>query len=272
MKVITTAFFIVLMVMVSCQKEISSDGQPGDEQTTATDCRLTKMVQGTGIDDSVFIIKYDAQSRITAVIDSVNTDTFSVSYDAVSGNLKEITDSRGSKKRFTYNTAGRPTGAVSTGNKVTLEYADDTVLTKVTEYANNGTTWDMWRYYELQYDSKNNLVKVKGFDAANKQVNQVTYTYSDILNSIRPLTLFNFENYLGLEDILPESVFHLYAGKYLIKSYSQTDGSGNGGYTADLHYELDKAKKLISSKATFKDRVTNAVTNVLTRKYLYECK
>ncbi len=255
-----------LFVLASCQKEISAEDTEPPGATDLSDCRLTRMVQGTGIRDTVYLFKYDDQNRVTARIDSSHHDTTLISYDA-NGFLASFFNLRGGTTTdFICNSKGRITSAEAPVNRVSMEYKDDTVLARVNIYEIFGGT-GIYEYDSLYYDANKNLVSIKTFSGYNNSLRSITeFTYTNILNPFHSLAYLNFENNMGMDDLLPASIYDIYAGKYLLKSYRNSSG-----YSVEITYVVDNSKKVTGSVATYRDPGGN-VSQVLTRKFQYTCK
>jgi len=261
---------IACIFIFSCQKQLTFDGltsNPGGGGTSH--CVLKRMVQGTGIDDTVFLFTYDTLKRIHSIIDSIYKDSSIATYDKLTGNLLQITYSYGEIVKYSYNASKKPVDGTSSGNRVVAEYISDSMLSKVTQYYPDNNVWKVWRYVTFEYDAVKNLKGMKEYTPSNVLTGRIDFTYTNLQNTLGSLNAFNFENYLGTVDILPTSMY-LYTGKFLLKSYIVSDLSMS--IECAITYKTDNSQKVTTSTAIFKNPVTSVVYNILTRKYFYECK
>lgn len=266
------AFYFILVafacVAVSCQKEISEDignnpgnpANPGNKQ-----CLLTRIVQGTGVDDTVFLVKYDAQNRIHAIIDSAYEDSVVATYTGNNKYPDMLEDSYGDAISYTYNASGKPLVVSGGGNKIVMEYLSDTILSNASSYYHDNT-WKLSRLYTFQFDSKVNMSSMREFTSGNDLRGQTDITYTDIPNGFNGLAPYNFNNMLGMDDIFPAFMF-LYNSKYLVKSALR----GGGGQIFTVSYQQNSDHQVISSKAVLKEISTGEVLFVVTRYYFYQC-
>ena len=263
------AFCIILVaitgLIISCQKEVTGDidtppVNPGNQK-----CLLTRIVQGTGIDDTVFLVKYDAQNRIRAIVDSAYEDSLTATFTGNNIYPDFIDDNYGDGISFTYNSKARVLVAAGGGNKSEMEYVSDTILSKATTYYPD-PGWKVSRRYTFQSDSKGNLTSMQEFTSGNVLRGQTDFTYTDILNPFGGLIPYSFNNALGMDDVFPAFEF-LYNSKYLVKSALR----GGGGQIFTVSYQQNSNHQVISSKAVLKEISTGDVLFVVTRYYFYQC-
>jgi hypothetical protein len=253
---------IIASFVASCQKEISGE-VVATPDNAGKQCPLTRIVQGTGIDDTVYLVKYDALNRIRAIVDSVHEDSLNATFTGNNKYPDRIEDSFGDGISYSYNNAGKPLVVVGWGNKVEMEYVSDTVLSKaITYYPDNG--WKIASRYTFQFDSKSNLTQIQEFSSGNVFQHQIDITYTDIPNAFQGLVPYNFFNLLGMDDIFPASMF-LYNSKYMVKSATIE------GLTYGVTYQLNNTRQVIASKAVLKNTSTEEIFYVATRSYFYQC-
>lgn len=258
--------FFGMLVLISCQKEVSGDMENENEDPPATNCRPVKMVQGTDPnDDTVFVINYDLLGMIENIVDTTNEDTMTAWYDA-DLQIMEIENPGSQPIEFFHNSKGRVTRITSSGNDVTFEYTADTILTKISK----GT----YSYFIPEFDANKNLTVLKEYLTSTGTLRATTeMVYSNIPNPFSQLTPFSFENHLGMDDVLPLTVWAGYPGKFLPQKYTEKQDGAPGYLSVELTYERDPVTKTVTrSVANYKDMPAGTSRGVATRQYFYECQ
>ncbi|MRG43528.1 hypothetical protein GFS24_00295 [Chitinophaga sp. SYP-B3965] len=196
LRVLGSLLLLAAAVMISCSKD---KDQP-------LNTLVLKMRQGIiPGDDTVYIVKYDAGSRITSIIDSVYADTLKVEYNST-GKVISVQDEGWEPATFTYNDAGQLTEifyeAGEYSERYVFEYTNG-VLSKKSEYSKtnaNSPALNLWRYHTYVV-TNGNITNMKEYDAAGGLLGETTFTYSAYPNAFKPLSLLNARNTLGLGDL-----------------------------------------------------------------------
>jgi YD repeat-containing protein len=156
-------------------------------------------------DDTVYVVKYDASNRITSIIDSVYEDTLKVTYN-IAGKVSAVQDEGWDPATFTYNDAGQLTEifyeAGEYSERYVFEYTNG-VLSKKSEYAQtnaNSPVLNLWKYHTYVV-TNGNITNMKEYSAADALLSETTFTYSAYPNALKPLSLLNSRNTLGLGDL-----------------------------------------------------------------------
>lgn len=251
--------FLTLLV-AACQKEVNDFDAP----PPPGECMLSRIVQGTGIDDSVFIIKYDVQKRIQVLIDSAYSDTLVPTY---SGNNKYpdfYGFSTGGGFGFQHNGVGKVTQVEGFGNRTTMQYAaGDQLSAGAYLYQDNNSWLPAWTY-TFTHDAAGNLTQFEEFNRNNASQGTWKITYTDIPNPFTELAYYNYGNFLGMDDIFPAYMF-IHQSKLLPKTIE------NGGLRYEISYGINSQGKVASSISRLKNVTNNNIEYVATRYYYYSC-
>ncbi|HLK31165.1 MAG TPA: hypothetical protein VKT28_21475 [Puia sp.] len=202
MKTFFRIFLPSLILFAACKKDSSSGGQ----QSGTT---LTRIVEGTDpnlANDTVYLISYNS-GRISSVLDSLYQDSLVATYDA-SGRLTEVDDigpySLGSAT-FSYDANGLLTQILSnvagSTDKFVFEYTNG-VLSKKSDYTDaGGGSFQLWNYDVYTFNN-GDITDMKEYNSAGALTFEATYSYGSQANPFKNLSLFNFGNRLGTDDII----------------------------------------------------------------------
>lgn len=207
----TPRLFLILICFLtgiaSCQKEISDEpGQPGSGNNTGTE--IVRIQQGTDPDinnDTVLLISYTSTKKIRQIVDSLYEDTIVVEYDASDRAIRTKTN-YGQNASYVYDAAGLLTqiSYVVAGSKerVTYEYTNGNVSkANYTSDLNSGGA-----YVPVGYDvftvAGGNITEVKLYANNGTLIGQVALTYGSESNLFKDLSLFNYGNQLGMDQIV----------------------------------------------------------------------
>lgn len=270
-----TAALLAVFLLAACQKDVS-DFQEPEIIPGADECLLTRIVQGTtGTPaDTVYHIQYDNARRIATLVDSASEDTMTVVFGA-NGKVEEIDHNWGYFKLFEYTPENRLSVVGSPFSVAEFEYTADGVPVRANLYdrADILDPFGMWAYDSLFYDNAGNLVRIMEYDPTDVPVVEITITYSSLPNTFGLLSALNFENYLGMGDIFPLSVYYALDGRYMISTYRETLIATNEQFTIDVSYSTDRADKILSSRAVLKNIDGTTVSSAIaSRKYFYTCQ
>ncbi|MDF2190109.1 hypothetical protein [Paraflavitalea sp. CAU 1676] len=262
MRYFCLALLSLALLIVACQKDVKD---PNTQPPVNSDCMLTRIVQGTGIDDTVYIIKYDAQKRVQTIIDSAYEDTMTASYTGNNKYPDRVDAVFAGSVSYTYDATGNPTMvAGGIGNKVEMQYASGSQLSTAALFYRENSTWKPSLNYKFRYDSKSNLVGFDEFNSSQVLRGQTQITYTEIQNPFKDLSPYNFANMLGMDDVLPAFMF-LYKSQYLPKTITAR-------LIYELSYKQNSAGQVTSSVATVKNPSTGDIEYIATRYYFYQCK
>ncbi|WEK35226.1 MAG: hypothetical protein P0Y53_22275 [Candidatus Pseudobacter hemicellulosilyticus] len=270
------AVLLAVLFFTACQKEISDFGEP-EVVPGPTACQLTRMVQGaTGTPaDTVFHISYDNNKRIVKLVDSTHQDTMTAIFHS-SGKLARIDHDWGYFKLFDYTPENRLSAVVSPFSAAEYEYlTGDTLPIRVNLYEWDDQAQDFLplAYDTLYYDGDGQLVRLMEYDPAGVPVMEIQLTYSALQNTFGALGLFNYENYLGMGDIFPLSIYYALDGRYMLNTYRETMIATNEQFSVDVNYTTDPGQKITGTRAILKQLNNGATvaTATATRKYFYTC-
>jgi len=228
-----------VLTFAACKKNSSSPTDPGN---TATG-KLTRIQQGIDPDitnDTVYLISYNAAGKITSLIDSVNKDTLVPSYDN-NGNLTAITDKPYLfNATFTYDGSNRLTQIdyyIGSNERVTFDYTNN-VVSKKSQYSDvGGSGLAVENYYNYTVTS-GNITDVKAYTANGTLIADGVITYSSQPNPFQQLSLFNYDNRLGLDDI---SSIESFFNKNIITGLTESDGTVTANLTYNSQQQPSKA-------------------------------
>ncbi len=133
LKYVSSLILIFSLFALSCQKELHpysstqpSENTPGNTNSSGK-CVLTKVVQGPGVEDTTYVLAYDATGKLSYITEN-GTDTVHVAYNAdqTFNVLKNNWDSAS----FTYEN-GKLNSSGIDFNSLLFEYGEDGKLSKV---------------------------------------------------------------------------------------------------------------------------------------------
>lgn len=202
--------FGIVLLFVACQKEISSDvvAPPGGNGNAGTGTEIKRIQQGIDPNltrDTIWLITYTATKKINKVIDSLYHDTATARYDA-SDRLIQINGTSGDYSGFTYDAAGLLTQIdyywAGSKERYLIEYSGGNV-SKTTYLSDLGSGR---AYQSLAYETytvtDGNITEVKQFTMGGTLDGQATLTYGTQANPFKNLSLFNYGNQLGMDQIV----------------------------------------------------------------------
>jgi YD repeat-containing protein len=201
----------VLMLHVSCQKEVSStDGSPGTHtgNTSGNGADIKRIQQGIDPDlskDTIWLITYTSSKKISKIEDSVYDYGATAKYDA-SDRLIEVNMTSGDYARYTYDAAGLLTQLdyylVGTKERFVIEYSGSNIsrTTFLSDFGTGGAYES--RGYETYTVAGGNITDVKQFSMSGTLTGQATLLYGSEGNPFKNLSLFNFFNRFGMDQIV----------------------------------------------------------------------
>jgi hypothetical protein len=239
MKFLIAASSILVLLSASCKKHNDSSN-PGTTSGT-----LVRIQQGTDADitnDTVYLIKYNSANKIASIVDSLNLDTLTATYDATSGKLSSVNSTWGIKATYIFDASGLLTQLSYTGGsdieRFTFEYTNG-VISKKNYYSNLGSgPLTLLDYYTYTVSGGN--ISSESKYAANGSLQLTsTYTYSSQSNSFKDLCLFNYSGTLGSDNIIDVDT---YFNTNLRATISENgSSSANNTYTTGSSQQVTKA-------------------------------
>ncbi|MHA4844809.1 RHS repeat domain-containing protein [Flavitalea antarctica] len=200
----------ILLLHVACQKEISSiDGTPGSGtgNIPGRGADIKRIQQGINPDlshDTIWLITYTSSKKISKIEDSVYDYGATAKYDA-SDRLVEVNMMSGDYARYTYDAAGLLTQVdyhlVGTKEKFVIEYTGSNIsrTTFFSDFGNGGALEP--KGYETYTVAGGNITEVKQFSTSGMLTDQITLLYGTEANPFKNLSLFNFFNRFGMDQI-----------------------------------------------------------------------
>jgi len=201
----TRSPFIVCVFLfiaaASCKKE-NNASNPGSSNT-----HLVRIQQGTDPDlnnDTVYIISYGDSNRIASVADSINQDTLIAAYNN-SGRLSTVTETYGTNASYTYDGNGQlqqvDYNMGGSHEQFVFEYTNG-VVSKKTYNSNLGSGPVSLQGYFTYTFSGGNITDIKEYTSASTLVAETTCTYGTQANAFKSLSLLNYGNLLGTDEII----------------------------------------------------------------------
>ena len=207
--VLAVTAIALIAVVTSCKKDSGSNNNPGGQSGS-----LVRIQQGVSVDDdTVYLIRYDGQKRVSAIIDSINLDTLTAAYNS-SNQLTDIQETSPyghDHLSATYNGSGQLTELNSSffgqKDKYVFEYSGS-MPSKKSYYtdAGQGGSVALYRYYTYTLTGTN-ITGIKEYSAGDVFLGERKITYGTQTNPFKGLTLFNWGNRLGIEDIITQETF-----------------------------------------------------------------
>ena len=210
MKTIFKIIIPCLIFLYSCKKD---NGSGGGSQSNGN---LVRIFEGTDVDinnDTVYLLTYNSSNQLVTLLDSLYQDSLVATYDA-SGNLSTVNDigafGLGSTS-FIYNTNGTlaqiDANVAGENEQYVFEYTNGFV-SKKSYLSDFGLGGSLQLYsYDVYTVSNGNITDMKEYDAANNLTSETTFTYGAQANPFKTLSLFNFGNRLGTQDIINYETF-----------------------------------------------------------------
>jgi len=191
--------FICSSFLVCCKKE------PTQKTVTTGDARLVRIQQGTDpATDTVYHIFYNNINKIEMITDSTNYVTFNSSYNA-KGQLTGVAMLNAFSAEYSYDATGLLTG-------INMEIAGEQEQFAITY--NNGIIAEKKWYVEVSTGGSlslfetfkytvtdGNITNIKEYRYDGSLVSDKELRYGFEPNPFRELSLFNFANVLGADEI-----------------------------------------------------------------------
>lgn len=237
-----TAFLLLFIstIIVSCSKDETT---PDEQQNPGASSLFVRVQQGIiPGDDSVYLVSYDSEKRISNIIDSTSGGTLTPTYSA-EGNLSAITDvyeEYSDKTTFSYNGDNQLTEVnfdYFSPTRFTFEYTNG-IISRKNYYIQTSVNspMNLWRYYTYEL-TDGNITSIKEYNNAGTLLGETTFTYTTDPNIFKSISLINFMNYLGLSDLANEDYFF---NKNLIASSTVANEKTTYTYTYNDNKQLVK--------------------------------
>jgi len=228
MKSFILAGACLTLAIASCKKSNDSAPNPGSGST------LVRIQQGTDPDitnDTVYLIKYDASSRIASITDSLNQDTLVAAYDGVTGKLATVKSTWGDNASFVYDGSGQLLQVnyilAGSSERDAFEYSNG-VVSKKSYYSNLGSGSLSLQGYSTYVVTNGNITSMSDYTKGGTLKSTTTYAYNTQTNSFKDLSLFNNGNALGTDNIINRET---YFNKNLLASASLSGAISSNTYS-----------------------------------------
>jgi len=202
---------IVLLSSISSCKKSSGTNNPGG-QNGATLVRMQQGIDPT--DDSVYLIRYDGMNRLNVIIDSINQDTLTATYDLASHliSIQESSPYGQDNLNATYNSTGQLTQIDYTlfgeSDSYVFTYSGGGNMPSQCAYYTNAGQGGPALYRTYVYTvTGQNITGVKEYSKANVFLGEHKMTFGTQANPFKTLSLFNWGNRLGTDDIITTESF-----------------------------------------------------------------
>lgn len=217
-KIISTILVGIAMLSMACQKELSSADVTsgtgtgtgtgtGNPATTGTE--IKRIQQGVHPDltkDTVWLLTYTPSKKISKIYDSLyNYDSMTATYD-VADRLVEVNSAPQDYIRITYDAAGLLTQVnyywAGSRERYLVEYNGNNIskTTYLSDLGSGGAFQTLG--YETYTVTDGNITEVRQFSTGGTLQAQATLTYGTQANPFKNLSLFNFANRLGMDQIV----------------------------------------------------------------------
>lgn len=257
---------------ISCQK----DGVgPAEEENPGTgnpplpsNCKLSKITQGLPGNDTVFVLKYNAEGLLSEVTEPDWWATMNISYVAGSTRLEKVDGDKTYDLTLTYNAQNKLT-SLQTYHGLTYNYQYDGngQVNRVDEIPKAG---GQFKYYVPVFNSQGDISSFSSKRVSdNSVIDTYTITYSDIPNPIGGFALLNISNWMGMMELLPGSMIVPSPSKYLVSSFTVFNGTDT--YSYNITYDKDAGNKIVKAVSDMKNP-DNSPRARYTWNFTYECK
>ncbi|KAA2238540.1 hypothetical protein F0L74_20160 [Chitinophaga agrisoli] len=203
-----------LLTFVSCGKDDDNPNPDPDENAHPGGPYFVGVTEGTGGDDTSFVLSYDAGNRVTKVVNTTLKDSVMATYNSAGNPVKVVAKGDGDVVTvdYTYNAANQLTRINSTYESErgidaafsdTLEY-NNGLITKKTSYTshpdiNNGQPY-LTGYYTYEVTA-GNITSIRYFNADGSPGTQKTLTYGSDPNVFKGVSLLNINGFTFIDDI-----------------------------------------------------------------------
>jgi hypothetical protein len=246
MKTIIKIIIPCIIFLYSCKKD---NGGAGGSQSNGNLVRIFEGTDANINNDTVYLLTYNSSNQLITLLDSLYQDSLVATYNT-SGSLSTVNDigafGLGSSS-FTYNTDGTlaqiDANVAGENDQYVFEYTNG-IVSKKTYSSDFGGGGALQLYSSDVYVVSNgNITDMKEYDAANNLTSETTFIYGAQANPFKTLSLFNFGDRLGTQDIIN---YETYFNKNIQTGY--TNSSFNVSSAITLNSQ-QKPTKIVTSDA-----------------------
>jgi hypothetical protein len=194
----------LIMAGASCKKSTPSNNN-NNNQTTSSLVRIQQGVDPDITNDSIYLLKYDTKKRLSVIIDSLNTDTLTATYntsDQLVG-IQESSPWSNDQLTATYNSSGQLTQIDCTvfGSHEQYAFTYSGSMPSQCVYSDDASgSLAVWRTYGYTVTG-GNITDIKEYDKSSTFLGEHKMTYGSQANPFKTISLFNWGNRLGAGDI-----------------------------------------------------------------------
>lgn len=240
----------LIVATPACKKSGGSSG--GSQGNTLI--RIQQGIDPSIINDSVYLLKYDSKNRLSVVIDSINQDTLTATYNDAN-QLTAIQESSAySSDQFaaTFNSNGQLTEIDCTvaGQADQYVFTYNGSMPSQCVFSNNGGSGSLfvWRTYGYTATG-GNITDIKEYDQNNTLIGERQLTYTTQSNPFKTLSFFDWGGRLGTDDI---SFMETYFNANMAATTGWFNATNNPFYTTYQTTTTDKSGNPVSIVATEK--------------------
>lgn len=237
------------------------------------DCNLTTITRGTGVNDSVYFIRYDDAIRISNVEDKFHQTTYTISYRGTSNDPLKVSGSNGFYINYGYNAQDQLISVeTSTKLRYQFEYSNGRIGKCLYSSQSSGTWKDIYWYIPV-YDAAGNMSEISIKNMSDVLIAVIKMQYSSVPNRWHALGFLSLNATAGTGINMNDIFYHFEAqtnqGKFMLQNYVWISKPGNQEVKVDIDYEYDADGRIIASKTVGTD-ITGSVVYGF-RKYGYTC-
>lgn len=236
-----SVFTITFILVNSCQKEISTEINDGDNVGTGSLVRIQQGIDPDIYNDTVYNISYNPTEKISKIVDSLNQDSLTCTYDP-SLRLTTITTPEGyDDASYTYDAAGLLTQVdfKMAGSKERFAFSyNNGVVEKKSYYSDlgGGGSPALQGYFTYTFTGEN-ITSIKEYTKAGVFISETTLTYGSQTNPFKELGLLNNANWLGMQEIIN---YEAHFNKNLLTSLSTNGLQISFTYTFNSSQQVTK--------------------------------
>jgi hypothetical protein len=232
MKYLCFLTFAAMVVSVSsCKKSTGKSTPPNGGG------KLTRIQQGVDPDitnDTVYRIVYNAAGQIASIVDSLNQDTLTASYDATN-NLTGWRETYGTSTDFTYNGSQLTQidqELAGSHEQFVFSYTSNT-LSRVDYNSDLGSGGGVApQGYSIITMLNGNIGEVQVYSNGGTLLQATTFTYGSETNYFQKISLFDVGGILGTDDIFNQLTWF---------NQNLLTGSSSGGQQLTSTYSFNNA-------------------------------
>ena len=238
-------YFVLLVVALvisspSCKKSNSSSNG-GTQGSTLI--RIQQGIDPSIINDSVYLLRYDSKNRLSVIIDSINQDTLTATYNDAGQltNIQETSAYSSDNFAATYNGSGQLTeidcSVAGQADQYVFTYSGS--MPSQCVYSTNAGSGSLfvWRTYGYT-SSGGNITDIKTYDQNNTLIGERKLSYGNQTNPFKILSFFDWGGRLGTDDI---SYMETYFNSNMTATTEWLNATNNPFYTTNQTTTVDKS-------------------------------